>query len=82
MGIWVLEDGARVGREERVEREVGVAVEEGGRPVCGGEGCEACVEWGIGGGGGRSGGEDAGDVAGVGAEVEDGGEVPVYVLDG
>ena len=80
-GVWVGEDGAGVGGEGGVEGEVGVAVEEGGGPVGGGEGGEAGVQGWVGGGGGRGCGEDAGDVAGVGAEVEDGGEMAVDVLD-
>lgn len=54
-------------------------MKEGGGPVGGGKGCEACVERWVRRGGGRGGGEDAGDVASVGAEIEDGRKVATYV---
>ena len=71
---WWGEHEAFVRREECVEGCSGVAIEEGWGCIGRGEVCEASCER------GRGGGEGAGYVAGIGAEVEDLGEVSVYVL--
>ena len=61
-------------REKCVEGCSGVAIEEGWGSIGRGEVCEAGCEW------GRGGSEGAGYIASIGAEVEDLGEVSVYVL--
>ena len=71
---WWGEYEAVVRREERVEGCSGVAIEEGWGSIGRGEVREASCEW------GRGGSEGAGYVAGIRAEVEDLGEVSVYVL--
>ena len=81
--FFVLEGVARE-VQQGVEGEGGVTVEGGGGGVGRCEVGEAGGEWG-GDGGGRVGVwvwgcEGAGDVAGIGTEVEDGGEVPLYIL--
>lgn len=77
--LGVGEDGAGVGGEKGVEREGGVAVERGRGGVSGGQVRQA-------GGERRSirvrrrGSEGSSDVTGIGAEVEDSGEMAVDVL--
>jgi len=69
-------------REEGVEGVGGVAVEERGGGVGGGKVREAGGrgDWGQGLGGGRGDGKRASNVAGVGAEIEDRREMPIYIL--
>lgn len=45
VGVWVWEDGARMGGKQGVEWKVGVAVEKGGGPVCGGQVGETRAQW-------------------------------------
>lgn len=80
LGIWVGEDGTDVRGKVRVEGKMLVAVEERRRPVGGGEVAQAGVQRRVVGGRWRLCGEDAGDIAGVGAEVQNTGKMAVYVL--
>ncbi len=77
------EDDAGVRGEEGVERLGGIAMEERRGGVGGGEVRDAGGrgDWGRGLAGGGGDGERAGNVAGVGAEVEDHREMPIYVLE-
>lgn len=80
LSVWVGKDGTGMRGKVRVEGKMLVAVEKGRRPVGGGEVAQAGVQRRVVGGHWRLCGEGAGDVAGVGAEVKNAGEVAVYVL--